>query len=548
LEETIDSDELFDLKMKCLRSRQLELKAVLEVLYQADSAVVPRAVEASLRLRNPQTCNEENTVRTPYPPPEEPELREKIEQMRDRIIEIRALEIAGKFSEGLDQLYQMEKEAEGLGYLPVQAEIKNAIGNFLFRAGQLDNAEKKLLEVIDLAGKSHDSVLAARATTLLVFLVGYLQNRPREGEQLYLSAKTLLDLGRSEEPDWATLYNNYGMVLSLLNRYEEALEKYKKAIELDEKYYGAEHPNLAQDLGNLGLILRDLGEYEEARQYLDRAAAIFERTLGPGHPDIAFSYGNIGLLVSDLNQPDQAELLQKKALHMLQQLFGEKHSDTAWIMTNLAYNYLDLGRFSEAETYFEKALDTSREVDGPESPAYARLLTGKAMLRQLQGKLSEALTLAQQALTITETTQGKENLSTFFTKETLAFILMEAGRAPEAKKIFEEVLETKRKMLGENNRLLAVNHYGLGLYLAQQRKWPEAESHLSQALKLCQNRACSSQVVNGSKFELAKTLLALRKDRERAFQLAREALEGYSNTPKRFRKEITEINKWISNR
>ena len=58
-------------------------------------------------------------------------------------------------------------------------------------------------------------------------------------------------------------YNNWGNALSGLGRYEEALEKYGKAIELK--------PDLAKAYYNWGYTLNGLGKYNEAIEKYNKA-------------------------------------------------------------------------------------------------------------------------------------------------------------------------------------------------------------------------------------------------------------------------------------
>ncbi len=57
----------------------------------------------------------------------------------------------------------------------------------------------------------------------------------------------------------AELQNNYGLALFYLDKLDEAIEKFKKAIEIDATF--------ALPYANIGLVYMNMGEYEKAEQF-----------------------------------------------------------------------------------------------------------------------------------------------------------------------------------------------------------------------------------------------------------------------------------------
>ena len=66
--------------------------------------------------------------------------------------------------------------------------------------------------------------------------------------------------------------NNKGISLDNLGKYNEAIEYYDKALEID--------PENAEALNNKGVALDDLGKYNEAIEYYDKVLEI-----DPKHAD-----------------------------------------------------------------------------------------------------------------------------------------------------------------------------------------------------------------------------------------------------------------------
>jgi hypothetical protein len=62
---------------------------------------------------------------------------------------------------------------------------------------------------------------------------------------------------------------------------------YWRALEIDEKSYGAQHPNVARRLNNLGALLLATNRLQEAEPLMRRALEIDEKSYGLDHPKVA---------------------------------------------------------------------------------------------------------------------------------------------------------------------------------------------------------------------------------------------------------------------
>ncbi len=103
-------------------------------------------------------------------------------------------------------------------------------------------------------------------------------------EQRWNEALSLIDGKLKKAPNDTQLQMNRGVVLTNLNRTNEALAVFKKVA--------AEHPELPGPHNNMAVILAQKGSYEEARVELERAI----RT----HPAYATAYENLGDLYSHM--------------------------------------------------------------------------------------------------------------------------------------------------------------------------------------------------------------------------------------------------------
>lgn len=543
-----ESAQLFDRKMTCLARRLRELDGLVGVFTGADAAVIPRAVQASLSLGDIETCADEDALQSACPLPDDEDTRAGIESIRMRLSGMKPLLATGKHAQGARQARDLVLEAGALRYHPVLAESLFNLGNFLFRAGRDKEAEQTLRDAARVAGMGKHAVWAGRALSLMVYIVGTLQQRNDEALVLAADTEILLDLGGGDEQDKANLYNNLGLVLSNLNRFQEAMDRFERALALDVQHLGPDHPNVAQDLGNMGLILRERGALRQSREHLERALDIFRKSLGPTHPDIAYSYGNLGLVAQDLREYDQARTHFKAAVDILEKLYGKEHPDVAWCLTNLGWLSLQLGAYDRAHRQFQRAMTIVKDRYGPGHPDVGRNLRGLAGVQRARGALDEAAQSLRRALEICEKATGPEHLSVGEASAELGMVQLEQGWPAEARASFERSLRIAKKVLGPDNRGLAPGLFGLGELASSRDDHDQARKRYARVLSLCEDTVCPPEVLHGSQFGLAKALWLQGGEHDRARELAGAALEGYRKTPGRFGGRMREVRQWLHRR
>jgi tetratricopeptide (TPR) repeat protein len=151
-------------------------------------------------------------------------------------------------------------------------------------------------------------------------------NRYEEAIAMYDKAITL-------KPDNASYYYNKGIALRNLIRYIEAIAMYDKAIALkpeDARYYY-----------NKGRALGSLNRYEEAIAMYDRAIAL--------KPDYALAYNNKGSALRKLQRYDEAVAIYKYCIEIDP---GGKDG----YLYNIGCAYSLIGNTTQSLNYLEQAL------------------------------------------------------------------------------------------------------------------------------------------------------------------------------------------------
>jgi tetratricopeptide (TPR) repeat protein len=270
-------------------------------------------------------------------------------------------------------------------------------------------------------------------------------------------------------PDYAAAFRNWGLALSRLNRHEMAIPLFEKAIGISASYIDA--------YNDLGIALAALKRYSEAIDAYKKAIAI--------DPNYAFAYTNwASALTSQGHYAD--------AIPVYLKLIGID-GNNADAYNNLGIGHYNLKQFGEAIAAYTKALELN--------PGFIHAWNNLGLVFSNQGKLDEASDAYKKALDIDpsypEALIGLGNV--YFSRNDYDGAIENFRRAAEAKSGY------------------AVAFFNWGLSLANQGKYDEAISKYRQAIEADNEYADAYNA-------LGYALFSQRKYAE-AIDLYRKALE-----------------------
>jgi tetratricopeptide (TPR) repeat protein len=130
-------------------------------------------------------------------------------------------------------------------------------------------------------------------------------------------------------------WNRYGFYLNVIARYQDAIDAYSKALEIDLKTVGDKHPNIARSYNNLGGTWHTLGDSKKAIGYYEKAIKIDLAALGENHPSVARDYNNLGAAWNTLGDSKKAIDYYEKALNIFTFVYGKDHPSTKTVQSNL---------------------------------------------------------------------------------------------------------------------------------------------------------------------------------------------------------------------
>jgi eukaryotic-like serine/threonine-protein kinase len=471
-----------DLRMRCLDRRRAELGALTAIFAKgSDPQVLDRAVPATSALVPIGACADVDALAAAVPPPEHPDVRRRVDELRRRLDEADALQRAGKPKEALAVATALVADARGVPYRPFLGEAQLRLGDLQAETGDAKQGEATLGQALDTAALAHDDALLARAWIDLVHVVGRQQARYAEALVLGRAAQTAVARAGGDEALRSRLLVALGVVALDRGQAEEARQRLDEALKLREKALGSDHAEVAEIRGNLGAAYTDLGQHAKARATLERALATWQRALGPGHPSVAKTLSNLGEVERAEGRLGRARGDFERAAGILEKALGADHPNVGVTLNNVGAVLQDEGQYAEAQRRFERALAIWEKALGPEHPHVAIALAN----------LGESLALQ--------------------------------GRFEEARGRYERALKLREKAFGRDHVRNVIPLVGLGDALVGLRRPAEAIPVLERALRLAEAGKAPAAELSQARLTLAR---ALTRDRARAHTLATLARDG----------------------
>ncbi|OYW74057.1 MAG: hypothetical protein B7Z37_19280 [Verrucomicrobia bacterium 12-59-8] len=311
-------------------------------------------------------------------------------------------------------------------------------------------------------------------------------------KSLYAQAEPLIrralqidqDSYGAEHPDVAIRLNNLATLLQATNRLAEAEPLMRRALQIDEASYGPEHPDVAIDLNNLAQLLQARNRLAEAEPLMRRALQIDEASYGPEHPNVAIRLNNLAQLLKVTNRLAEAEPLMRRALQIDEASFGAEHPKVAIRLNNLAQLLQATNRLAEAEPLMRRALEIDEASYGPEHPMVAIRLNNLAQLLKDTNRLAEAEPLMRRALQIDEASYGPEHPNVAIRLNNLAQLLQATNRLAEAEPLMRRALQIDEASYGPEHPMVAIRLNNLAQLLKVTNRLAEAEPLMARVVTI----------------------------------------------------------------
>jgi serine/threonine protein kinase/tetratricopeptide (TPR) repeat protein len=492
------SDALMETRMQCLDRRLAEVRTLADVLAKGDVKVVARSVQAAQALSPIADCSaaHERAVSLRIVRPIAPEDAPIVQELGRAF----ALDAAGKLEDARGTAEEALQHARASGAVGLQAQALQLAGTVASQQGDGPRSERLLFDAFVAAGESGDDTVAARAATMSVFAIGYLQNRAEEADKWFrLSGLAIERMGGDDSLSVRRLYSMSAVEWSA-GHFQAAADQARDALRLAEERLPHGSIETGYCLTGLGNSLMSQGKTDEARTYLEKALAFDEETLGPDHPDVEMDVFNMGNLVRADGRYDDARKLYERALSI-----GEKLNRTSSMIAishgAVAGTLMRLGMLEEARVHVNRGITMGEGISGFEKGRLANLYATRGIIERLGKHYDDAEHDLDRAIDIVVEQSGKDDPDLSDPIVELARVFLERGRPKKAIPLLERALVLAKDM---------------------------GDSELAMP-----------------QLALAQALLETGGDRARSENLIEEAHAFYDRQPAR-RIEVAEIEQWLA--
>lgn len=443
------SDELLDLRMRCMDRHRGEYDALVTAFESADAEVVPRAVSAARALPPLDDCadldalsRDGSTIADAVP-----------DEMHARLAGARAATATGRYTAALPDAQQLARDAEDAGHLELAGRAHLAVATLQDRAADYAAAEASTKTAIALADRAGDDSTRASAQTFLVSLLAQQRQLPRAHDWAELARASVQRLGNPPRLV-ATLAASHGNALYADGRYEEALARRREALALRETFLDEDDPQLADSHYGLGTVLQDLGHRQEARAELELALEIRRRALGEHHPLVARAHVGLANTLVDNGELNAGIDHLHRAIDIGSIALGPDHRFVGEAYANLGTATAQGSDPRASEPHFRRAIEIFDSID-PQGLAVATATLNLARVLLFTDRLAEGVDLLRRTQGIYEAVLGPDHPDNMYVLNNIATAQRKVGHPREALETARRALEIGRTSLGEEHELVA---------------------------------------------------------------------------------------------
>ncbi len=426
------SSELMNQRMTCLAERRHALAATVNMLAGADKMIAENAVDAAVRLPTIERCNDPLYVAEQMRPPDDPNVKARVEGARSMLTQADSLANGGKFADAVALVEQAAGSIEGVDYPPLTAEVALRRGNLFELNTRHHDARAALEQAYFTALRINHTRVAIDAAVGLVLVTGRRLGTPDVMQTWARHADALI--GRSgDDLQRARLDAHLGMGAFLVAEYGSGDERHKKA-----------------------------------RSFYESAIKVYERH--KSQLDIARMQMFIGETYSyDMSTFGKSEDFYRMSIDSFTSGSCEEHPGVALGLTMLAGIHRRQDRVDEAQKELEKAGALIVATLGEDHRNYGLNLMGQSDVQIRRGDWAAAEPLMRRARDILQDREGPNHVNTLGAREYLGKILVEQDKHREALEVLDPLLtdleamkDTDGSYLAETAELYYRAHAGLG--------------------------------------------------------------------------------------
>jgi eukaryotic-like serine/threonine-protein kinase len=524
----VQSDQVFTLRTRCLDERLEHLRALTDAFAHADRDTAEHAAGAVADMPLLASCSDTAALTARVPPPDDPAIFAQVSALRDKLARARVLGESGKAKDALAQAKDLADLATQTRYRPVEAEALALRGGLEYEVGELKHAHETLLAAVAAAEAGRSDELAAELWATLVGLSGGMLLDAADATRCEQRARAALERAGGGGLAELLLLDGLGQTLHGQHKYVEAEAKHREALALAKKLFGPEHPRVAKSLMRLGRELRDQRRVEEAIVTLTEAVAVTEKIFGPEHPDVAEVVNSLGIAQAYAGQYDAARVSYERALSIREKVLGPDHPAVAIALVNLALSIRRSGETARPTALLERAIAIEEKSLGHDHSDTADAVLDLGIVEEQTGKLDVARATYEKARAMYVKALGPTHAEVARAERNIGHVLLRAGKYADAVAAFTRARAIDEPRSGGSTAEVAAELIGIGRAEVALGHEAAALRVLEEAETIGKTKRLPHEVKGELYFALAKASYAVKKDRDLALALAKQAADEFA--------------------
>jgi len=457
-------------RLNCLDRELGELRAQLAVWGRADAGVVDRAVAAAGALPTPEECTVAPagpasgpiveltaTIAAQYRSGRIAEASRRVPELialavTEPNLAMRASALVAVASVELDNHARTAQEhAAAAAKAARQAGDDRELMSALILQAAILVDDKRYAEAIGMCDAVDALAIDGVPPKVHTVRAHALSKLERHDEALAAFRRAIAQLEElsAREParraQLAAAIGAYGTALGEAGKKAEGAAELRKCLAIEETALGAQHPEIARTLHDLALLERDLGDLDAAERDLDRSRAIFVTAHGPTSFEVIASDAALAAIGFAREDLDAVERYATRALDALAASGLDEPALMSSLESNLGTVQQDRDKCADAVPHYERSLAQSLRAHEPPAQQAISYLNLGTCLADI-GRNAEARPYVEKAVAAWEGSDIPERAAGL---TTLADLEADAGNRVHALALARQALTVIANKDGE---------------------------------------------------------------------------------------------------
>jgi tetratricopeptide (TPR) repeat protein len=263
---------------------------------------------------------------------------------------------------------------------------------------------------------------------------------------------------------------------------EAALERAREAERLARQ--AGYDEGLRGSYYRFGSVSSEQGKHREAIDWFKKALELTEKTLGKEHKEAGFMHSHLASAYGQLDRNEKMLALHRTSFTILEKSLGANEIDTAIACDNVAAAYEERDKHASALEWYRKALAIKEGLVGPDHPLLARSQLGISSVYVARREHDTALEWIQKTVVLLEKTLGKDHPATATGYASMADVYGKQQKYVEAIEMYLRALAIREKAPHIAPAEVAQTHNEIAMVYVEQDKHAEALGEFEKALAI----------------------------------------------------------------